>query len=129
MLYEDITEQIIGCSYNVLDELGSGFLESVYQNALIIVLREKGLQVEAEKRINVYFRQQVVGVFEADLFVNNAVIVEFKCCQALSPNHSSQVINYLQASRTSVGLLINFGNFKLEFKRLYSTALQNSMYF
>ena len=118
MAHEELTKTIIGCAFAVINELGSGFLESVYHNALRLALEQKGLSVASEHPITVMFRGQSVGQFYADLFVNNTVIVELKAVKALLPEHSAQVINYLKATGIDVALLINFGNPKLEYKRL-----------
>ncbi|HRR51615.1 MAG TPA: GxxExxY protein [Bacteroidales bacterium] len=119
MKYESITEQILGCAFEVINELGSGFLESVYEKAMVIVLKEKGLSVVNQFPINVYFRNKVIGEFYADLLVENKVIVELKAVKTILPEHKAQVINYLKGTGIEVGLLINFGNQKLEYNRLY----------
>jgi len=117
--YADLTEKILAACFEVNKELGAGFLESVYQNALIIALKEKGLQVEREYPLTVTFRQQTVGQFYADLLVEGKVIVELKAITALADVHKAQVINYLKATGIEVGLLVNFGNPKLEYNRLH----------
>ena len=101
------------------NELGAGFLESVYQNALLLALRQKGLKVEAQKPIEVLFRGENVGHFFADLLVEDKVIVELKAVKAILPEHKAQVINYLKATGIEVGLLVNFGMPKLEYHRLH----------
>jgi GxxExxY protein len=115
--YGKITETIIGCAFEVINELGAGFVESIYQKALAIALQEKGFQVQCGVPIHVYFRNRVVGEFVADQFVESKVLVELKAVKAIAPEHQAQVINYLKATGVEVGLLINFGNPKLEFKR------------
>ena len=115
--YGEITEKIIGCAFEVIKELGAGFLESVYEKALTIALREKGLRVQCQQPLNVHFRQQVVGEFYADLVVEGKVIVELKAVKAIAPEHQAQIINYLKATGIEVGLLINFGSPKIEYKR------------
>lgn len=119
LLYADITEKILEAAFEVSKELGSGFLESVYKSAMVIVLRSKGMKVEVEKPISVMFRGQQVGQFYADLFVDDKVIVELKAVSALVPEHSAQTINHLKATGIEVGLLINFGRPKIEYKRLH----------
>lgn len=119
LLYADITERILEAAFEVSKELGSGFLESVYKNAMVIALRAKGMKVEIEKPISVLFREQPVGQFYADLFVDGKVIVELKAVSVLMPEHSAQTINYLKATGIEVGLLINFGRPKIEYKRLH----------
>jgi len=116
--YLDITEMVLGCCFDVMNELGSGFLENVYKNALFIALKEKGLRIEVEKRFEVQFRGRKVGLYIADLVVENVLIVELKCCETLLGDHQAQLINYLKVSNTLVGLLVNFGNRKVDFKKL-----------
>jgi GxxExxY protein len=115
--YGEITEAILGCAFEVINELGAGFLESVYERALSVALQEKGFVVQCQHPIHVHFRNRIVGEFFADLFVNSKVIVELKAVKAIAPEHQAQIINYLKATKIEVGLLINFGNPKLEFKR------------
>jgi GxxExxY protein len=127
MLHEDLTQTIIGCAFDVINELGAGFLESVYHKALRLVLEEKGLSITTQHPISVVFRGQTIGDFYADLFVENTVVVEIKAVKAIAPEHQAQVINYLKATGIEVGLLINFGNPKLEFKRLTRTKSLDSL--
>ncbi|MDA1054691.1 MAG: GxxExxY protein [Planctomycetota bacterium] len=115
--HEEITGLVIGCAFEVINELGAGFLESVYEKALLLALRQKGLTVVAQHPIQVMFRNQSVGDFFADLFVEGKVIVELKAVKAIAPEHQAQIINYLNATGIEVGLLINFGTPKLEYKR------------
>jgi len=117
MKHEELTQAIIGCAFEVINELGSGFLESVYEKAMCIALRQKGFTVVPQHPIAVYFRGECVGDFVADLFVENAVLVELKAVKVIAAEHQAQIINYLIATRIDVGLLINFGNPKLEYKR------------
>lgn len=112
-----ITRAIIGCAFEVINELGTGFVESVYERALMVALRPKGLEAVAQHPIRVMFRGACVGEFVADIFVEQKVIVELKAVKAIGPEHQAQVINYLNATGIEVGLLINFGNPKLEYKR------------
>lgn len=115
---EGLTRSIIGCAFSVSNELGNGFLESVYEKAMTVALNTQGIAVQAQAPINVYFREEVVGVFYADLLVEDEVIVELKAVKALAPEHQAQVINYLQATGIEVGLLLNFGRPRLEYRRL-----------
>ncbi|MGZ6330350.1 MAG: GxxExxY protein [Parachlamydiaceae bacterium] len=117
-MHSNLTEIILGCCFDVMNELGAGFLESVYKNALCIALKEEELSIEVEKRFEVIFRDQKVGFYIADLIVEKAVIVELKCCDSLVGEHQAQLINYLKASGVLVGLLVNFGKRKVEYKRL-----------
>lgn len=122
MKHAELTEQIIGVCFEVCNELGAGFLESVYQKALEIALTDAGLHVETEKPIKVEFRGRVVGQFFADMIVNGSILIELKAVRALLPEHQAQVINYLKATDIEVGLLVNFGNARLEFKRLHGKS-------
>ena len=119
LIQEKLTEVILGCCFDVMNELGAGFLETVYKRAFVIALRQKGIQVSQEVPFEIVFRGENVGRYIADLLVENEVIVEFKCCKALLPEHQAQVINYLKATGLSVGLLVNFGQSRLEYKRLH----------
>ena len=115
--HEEITKTVIGCAFEVINELGAGFLESVYEKALLVALRQRGLSVIAQHPIKVIFRGQSVGDFYADILVEDKVIVELKAVKAVTPEHQAQIINYLNATGIEVGLLINFGNPRLEYKR------------
>lgn len=115
--YSELTEKIIGTFYEVYNELGFGFLESVYENSLAIALRDKGLEVQQQIAIPVHFRGMKVGMFEADILVNNCVFLELKAVRAIDQAHIAQLMNYLKATEIEVGLLLNFGS-RPEFKRL-----------
>ena len=117
MLHSELTKEIIGCAFAVLNELGTGFLESVYEKAMVVALSEVGIPVQIQAPINVNFRGKSVGDFYADLLVSKKVIVELKAVSNLTPQHKAQVINYLNATGIPVGLLLNFGNSRLEFQR------------
>ena len=117
--YVQLTETILGCCFDVMNELGSGFLESVYKNALFIAIKEKGLRLEAEKRFEVIFRGRKIGLYIADLIIEGNVIVELKCCESFLREHQAQLINYMKVSGVFVGLLVNFGKRKVEYKRLH----------
>jgi GxxExxY protein len=118
--YSELTHAILSCCFEVMQELGPGFLEKVYKNALLIAMRQKGLQVEVERPYEVIFRGQIIGRYIADLVVNQTVIVELKCCEKLISEHQAQVFNYLTVSDLPIGLLVNFRRRKLEWKRLQS---------
>ncbi len=117
MKHEEITREVIGCAFEVINELGAGFLESVYEKALLLALRQKGLTALSQHPVKVMLRGECVGEFYADIFVEGKVIVELKTVKAIAPEHQAQVINYLNATGIEVGLLFNFGNPKLEYKR------------
>lgn len=120
MIDEDITEKIIGAAYKVANTLGAGFLEKVYENALAIELKKSGLSVKQQYSLPVYYEDELVGNYFADLLVEDSVIVELKAVRELVSEFSAQVINYLKATRINTGLLINFGKPKIEIKRLYN---------
>ena len=113
----DLTKVIIGTFYEVYNELGHGFLESVYENALAIALREKGHEVHQQVAVPVWFRGQKIGQFDADIMVSRLVILELKSCRAIEQAHIAQLLHYLKATEIEVGLLLNFGP-KAEFKRV-----------
>lgn len=114
--YSDLTEKIIKCFYKVYNALGYGFLEKVYQNALLIELHNAGLFVQAQKQIKVFYNESVVGEYYADIIVNDCVILELKAAEAVVEEHEFQLINYLKATDIEVGLLLNFGK-KPEIRR------------
>ena len=119
MEYEDITHKIIGAAYQVFNKLGFGFLESVYKKAMIIELSKDALRVEPEKPLKVYYDGQIIGDFYVDLVVENEIIVEVKSVQKLAKEHELQLVNYLNALKKDIGLLINFGPSGVEVKRKY----------
>ncbi len=113
----EITEKIIGVFFEVYNELGFGFLESVYHKAMLHALVDAGLRAETQVYLPVFFRGHLVGDFFADIFVERAVILELKAADELDPAHNSQLLNYLKASPAEVGMLLNFGP-KPRFNRL-----------
>ena len=117
MEYEDITEKIIGCAYRVYNKMGYGFLESVYENCLLIELHKAGLNVKSQMPITVYYEDEIVGKFVADMMINNDIIIELKSVRKIVKAHEVQLVNYLVATGKPVGLLINFGENGVEVKR------------
>ena len=115
--YRELTETIIGVFFDVYNELGHGFLESVYEKAFDIALRSKGLDVHCQIEVPVWFRGHTVGDFTADVLIERKVLVELKAVRTLDSAHEAQLLNYLRATEIEVGLLFNFG-IKPEFKRL-----------
>ena len=107
---EELTSKIIGCAYKVHKTLGSGFLEKVYENSLAIELRKIGLKVEQQIKIKVFYEGKVVGYYEADILVEDKIIVEVKAVVKLCKEHETQLVNYLVATGINNGLLINFGS-------------------
>ena len=114
--YSDLTEKIIKEAYHVFNYLGSGFMEKVYENALAISLKKADLNIETQFPINVYFENELIGEYIADIVVENKIIVELKAVKKLNSIHEVQLVNYLKATNMEVGLLLNFGE-KLEIKR------------
>ena len=119
--HSDITGSIIGAAFEVYRVLGYGFLEKVYQRAMQVELQQHGLQVELEYPIKVNFKGTIVGDYFADLFVERKVIVEVKVAKEFNPKDEAQLLNELKATEVEIGLLINFGAKKVEFKRLISS--------
>ena len=119
MEYEELTHKIIGSAYQIYNELGFGFLESVYKKAMMIELAKQNLKVEEEKSLEVYYDDQVVGLFYVDLFVEEKILVELKSVQNLAKEHEVQLVNYLTGLQKEIGLLINFGPSGVEVKRKY----------
>jgi GxxExxY protein len=113
-----VTERIIGSAYTVANALGSGFLEKVYENALVHELRKSGLQIEQQASVHVTYDGTVVGDYVADILVANSVLVELKAVRALDDVHLAQCLNYLKATGLSICLLINFGTPRVEVKRV-----------
>jgi GxxExxY protein len=118
LLHSDLTEKILGVYYDVYNEIGHGFLESVYNNCMFLTLTKAGMAVRREVPVPVYFRGQDVGQFKADLVVDGAVLIELKATQNLDRSHEAQVMNYLRATELEVGLLLNFGSTKPQFRRI-----------
>ena len=117
LLHGEITEQIIGAAFEVHRILGYGFLEKVYQRAMQVELQLRGLNTELEQKIKVYYKDHVVGDYEADVNVNSVVLVELKVAAEYNPYDEAQLLNELKATKTRVGILINFGREKVVFKR------------
>ena len=113
-----MTEEIIGSAYKVGNNLGNGFLEKVYENALAIELKEAGLIVETQKPIKVCYKEQTVGEYFADMLVENDIIVELKAVKAIEGIHFAQCQNYLKATEKKLGLVINFGGEKVQVRRV-----------
>jgi len=123
--HRELTQKIIGVFYEVYNELGHGFLESVYQKSLILALNEAGLMVHSPVDIPVWFRGRQVGDFEADVLVEKCVLLELKAASAIHNSHQAQLLNYLRATDIEIGVLLNFG-VKPEFKRLVFDNLRKT---
>jgi GxxExxY protein len=124
--HSDITEIIIKCFYKVYNKLGYGFLEKVYENAMFLELKNEGLFVEKQKQISVFYDEQKVGEYYADLIVNESVIIELKAAESLCEEHEFQLINYLKATEIEVGLLLNFGKTPQIRRKIFSNDKKKS---
>ena len=118
LLHAEVTEKVIGAAYEVYRVLGYGFLESVYKKAMQVELLQRGLRAEVESPIKVIYRNVVAGEFRADLFVSEAVIVELKTAKDYCSDDEPQLLNELKATGVKVGLLLNFGRTRVDYKRL-----------
>jgi GxxExxY protein len=118
LLHREITEQIIGAAFEVYRVLGYGFLEKVYQRAMQVELIKRGLKADLEHGITVKYKGAVVGEYQADIFVADCVMVELKVAKMYNAQDEAQLLNELKATGVKVGLLINFGRAKVEFKRM-----------
>ncbi len=119
MIYEkELSDKIIDCVFEVHKTLGYGFLEKVYENSLKCELENAGLQVEQQAVIQVVYKGKIAGDYRADLFVENKIILELKAEKQLNTTHEAQLLNYLKAINIKAGYLLNFGKYKLEFKRM-----------
>jgi GxxExxY protein len=120
MKYEPLTEKIIGCAYKVYNQMGFGFLESVYEKCLLIELKKAGLLAESQIPINVFYDGENVGEFAADILVEETIILELKSVRRVIQAHEVQLVNYLTSTGKEVGLILNFGPEKLDIKRKVS---------
>jgi GxxExxY protein len=118
MNINDITYKINGAIFEVNKVLGPGFLEKVYENALMVELRNKGLMVESQVPINVEYKNECVGEYVADILVEKKVVIEIKAVEVLSNSHQAQLLNYLKATGLNVGILVNFNKSKADIKRM-----------
>jgi GxxExxY protein len=117
MKHEELTERIIGCAYKVYNTMGYGYLESVYEKCLLIELSKIGLKAESQVPINVFYGGENVGDFIADIIVEASVILELKSVRRIANAHEVQLVNYLTATGKEVGLILNFGEVKVEVTR------------
>ena len=118
LIHEEITREIIGAAMEVHRTLGVGFLEKVYENSLVFELRARGITAESQKPVSVHYKGRAVGEYFADIVVADRVILELKVVAKLTEAHEAQMLNYLRATGLRVGLLLNFGTPRLEWKRL-----------
>ena len=126
--YEDLTQRIIGCYYDVYNELGVGFHEISYRKAMVIALGEIGLKSVEETPVEVFFRQKSIGHYKTDMIVEGTVILELKTLEKLTSKQEKQLLNYLAATPIEIGLLFNFGGEKPEFRRMvFSNARKKAV--
>ena len=114
-----LSEKVIGCAFSVSNFLGAGFLEKVYENALAYELRKANLKVEQQKPVNVFYENVIVGEYIADLLIEDSLLIELKTVEKFNEAHFAQSLNYLKATKLPLCLLLNFGNPKVEIKRIY----------
>jgi GxxExxY protein len=124
-LHSELTGQVIRLFFKVYNKLGSGFLEKVYEHALIIELKKAGIPFLQQAPINVFYDSTKIGLYYADLLIDEKVIVEIKACEYLLETHEAQLVNYLKATEIEVGLLLNFGPEPEIKRRLLSNAFKN----
>lgn len=118
LLYKDISYKLTGLAMQVHTTLGYGFLEKVYENALMVLLRKEGITAEQQAPITVYFEGEVVGEYYADILVEGKIILELKAAEKIVDNHVAQTLNYLKATGLHLAILLNFGKERLEYKRI-----------
>ena len=126
-LHSDITDLILKAFYNVYNTLGYGFLEKVYEKAMLIELKKLGLSGIPQQRIKVYYDNNEIGDYFADIVVNEVVIVELKSAENLCPEHEAQLVNYLRATPVEVGLLLNFGKTLQHKRRVFTNDLKKNL--
>lgn len=118
LLYKDLSYKIVGLAMEVYNKLGPGFLEKVYENGLMLLLRKNGIKAEQQFPINVYLDGEIIGNYFADIFVENKIILELKTVKEITSIHRAQVINYLKATGVRLAIVLNFGKEELEFERI-----------
>jgi GxxExxY protein len=127
LLFEELSGLVIGKSYEVMNELGPGFLESIYHKSLFLALKQEGIRIDYEYPLAVKFRGYNVGNFKVDLLVEEKIIVEIKALENIIGAHKAQVINYLSTSGLPVGIIVNFGKQKIQTSRLENSKIINSI--
>lgn len=126
--HQELTKQIIGIYYDVYNELGYGFLERVYQNAMLLELKKKGYQVESQKKLLVYYKKEIVGEYCPDIIVNGLVILELKAVEYLIEVHENQLLNYLKATDCEVGLVLNFGKDPQFIRKIFTNNFKKNRF-
>lgn len=118
ILYKDLSYKITGLAIKVYNELGYGFLEKVYKNALMVLFNQEGIKAQQQKSIPVYFREQIIGEYFADILIEDKIVLEIRTGEGLSSAHYAQLLNYLKATSLRLGILINVGPNRLTYKRI-----------
>ena len=126
--HQELTKEIIGIYYDVYNELGYGFLERVYQNAMLIELKKRGYQVEINKKLIVYYKKEVVGEYIPDIIVNDLVILKLKTVEYLIEVHESQILNYLKATECEIGLVLNFGKDPQFIRKIFTNDFKKNRF-
>ena len=122
--HQELTKSIIGIYYNVYNELGFGFLEKVYHKELLIELKNNGYKIDSEKKVNVYYKNEIVGEYIPDIIINDSVIIELKCVEYLTDIHENQLLNYLKATDCEVSLILNFGKNPQFIRKIFTNDLK-----
>lgn len=118
VVYKDLSYAIVGTAMKVQSELGDGFLEKVYENALMLLLRKENIEAKQQEPIDIHFMEEVIGQYYADILVEGKIILELKTVDVISSVHIAQVIHYLKATGLNLGIILNFGKESLEYKRV-----------
>ncbi|MBM6499306.1 GxxExxY protein [Flavobacterium macrobrachii] len=126
--HQELTKSIIGIYYDVYNELGYGFLEKVYHNAMIIELKKRGFEIDNQKKLNVLYKNEIVGEYIPDIIVNNKVILEFKTVEYLLEIHENQLLNYLKATDCEVGIILNFGKDPQFIRKIFTNDLKKNKF-
>ncbi|MFC6095976.1 GxxExxY protein [Flavobacterium qiangtangense] len=126
--HQELTKKIIGIYYDVYNELGYGFLERVYQNAMVIELKKRGYQVQCNKKLAVYYKMEVVGEYIPDIIINDLVILELKAVEYLTEPHENQILNYLKATDCEIGLVLNFGKDPQFIRKIFTNDFKKNRF-
>lgn len=124
--HQELTKSIIGLYYDVYNELGYGFVEKVYHNAMLIELKKRGFEIDNQKKLNVLYKNEIVGEYIPDIIVNNKVILEIKTVEYLLDIHENQLLNYLKATDCEVGILLNFGKDPQFIRKIFTNDLKKN---
>ncbi len=118
ILYKDLSYKIVGLAIEIHNKLGYGFLEKVYENALMLLFRREDIIAKQQTPISVYFEREIVGEYFSDILVENKIILELKAIEKITDVHKAQTLNYLKATGLRLAIILNFGKKKLEYKRI-----------